>query len=58
MEPTIAPTPATLGAIVTGLDLGDMEPATWKAVKAAFLEHALLIFPGQGLTSDEQVAFA
>ena len=30
----------------------------WKAVERAFHEHAVLVFPGQNLTEDEQVAFA
>ena len=58
MGPTVTPTNATLGAIVTGLALGQMDAPTWKAVERAFLDHAVLIFPGQHLTESEQVAFA
>jgi alpha-ketoglutarate-dependent taurine dioxygenase len=58
MAPTVTPTHATLGAVVTGLALGQMDAPTWNAVERAFLDHAVLIFPGQHLTEAEQVAFA
>ena len=35
-----------------------MDAPTWKAVEHAFHEHAVLVFPGQHLTEDDQVAFA
>jgi alpha-ketoglutarate-dependent taurine dioxygenase len=52
------PTPATLGAVVTGVKLAALSDGEWRAVEAAFLEHALLIFPGQHLSADEQAVFA
>ncbi|HYB43683.1 MAG TPA: TauD/TfdA family dioxygenase [Candidatus Methylomirabilis sp.] len=58
MQPNVAPIDATLGAVVTGLALARMDDSTWKAVEAAFHEHAVLVFPGQDLTEEEQVAFA
>ena len=58
MEPRVAPIDATLGAVVTGLALARMDAPTWKIVEQAFHEHAVLVFPGQNLTEDEQVAFA
>ena len=58
MEPRVAPIDATLGAVVTGLALARMDASTWKIVEQAFHEHAVLVFPGQNLTEDEQVAFA
>lgn len=58
----------TLGARVTGVSLGgggggsscDLDdPAVLGLVKAALLEHALLVFPGQvGLTKEDQQGFA
>lgn len=45
-ELRIEATGTTLGAIVTGVELGDMEDAQWGAIEAAFHEHALLVFPG------------
>jgi alpha-ketoglutarate-dependent taurine dioxygenase len=58
MEPRVAPIEATLGAVVSGLTLANMDASTWKIVEQAFHEHAVLVFPGQNLTEDEQVAFA
>ena len=58
MEPKIARIDATLGAVVTGLDLSGMDVLTWKTVEQAFHDHAVLVFPAQGLTPEAQVAFA
>src|SRR5271168_3654379 len=54
----IKPLDATFGAVVTGIRLAALDDATWHDLYAAWLEHALLIFPGQHLTRDEQIAFA
>jgi alpha-ketoglutarate-dependent taurine dioxygenase len=54
----IEPLDATLGAVVTDVRLADLDQATWKEVERAFDEHAVLVFPGQHLTKDEQLAFA
>ena len=58
MAPTITATDATLGAIVTHVDLRALDEAAWRAIEAAFLEYAVLVFPGQELSAQEQVAFA
>jgi alpha-ketoglutarate-dependent taurine dioxygenase len=58
MEPTITTTTATLGAIVTDINLTSLDDATWQAVENAFHQHALLIFPGQHLTEQAQIDFA
>jgi alpha-ketoglutarate-dependent taurine dioxygenase len=49
---------ATLGAVVTGVRLASLTDEEWHAIDAAFHEHAVLVFPGQHLTGDEQKAFA
>jgi alpha-ketoglutarate-dependent taurine dioxygenase len=49
---------ATFGAVVSGLKLATIDDATWHALNEAWLEFALLIFPGQHLRRDEQIAFA
>jgi len=54
---TVEPVDATLGAIVTGVRLADLDDATWRAVESAFHEHAVLVFPAQHLTEEEQLAF-
>ena len=48
----------TLGAVVTDVRLAELDDATWRDVEAAFHEHAVLVFPGQHLTPDEQRSFA
>ena len=58
MEPTVTPIDATLGAVLTGLSLARMDASTWKTVEEAFHRHAVLVFPGQNLSEEEQVAFA
>ena len=54
----IEPLDATLGAVVTDVRLAGLDDATWDEVERAFNEHAVLVFPGQHLTKDEQLAFA
>jgi alpha-ketoglutarate-dependent taurine dioxygenase len=54
----IKPLDATFGAVVTGIKLAALDDATWSELYAAWLKYALLIFPGQYLSRDEQVAFA
>ncbi len=51
---TIEPLDATLGAVVTGVRLADLDDPTWAVVEAAFHEHAVLVFPGQHLEGEEQ----
>ncbi|HKU98866.1 MAG TPA: TauD/TfdA family dioxygenase [Vineibacter sp.] len=52
------PLDATFGAVVTGVKVAQLDDATWRDLHAAWLEYALLIFPGQHLSRDEQIAFA
>jgi alpha-ketoglutarate-dependent taurine dioxygenase len=54
----IAPLDATFGAVVTGFRLADLDDAAWQDLHAAWLEYALLVFPGQHLRRDQQIAFA
>ena len=54
----IAPTPATLGAVITGVKLAAPSEAEWRATLAGFHEHRVLIFSAQHLSHDEQAAFA
>jgi len=55
---TIEPKDATLGATITGIDLAQLDHASWETVRQAFLEFGVLIFPGQNLSDDAQIAFA
>ena len=49
---------ATFGAIVSGIRVADVDDDTFGELYRAWLDHALLIFPGQHLMRDEQIAFA
>jgi len=53
----LEPCDATLGAFVTDVRLAELGAGEWEKLDAAFAEHALLIFPGQHLSPEEQVAF-
>jgi alpha-ketoglutarate-dependent taurine dioxygenase len=53
----VDPMDATLGAYVHDVNLAELTEAEWAPIHSAFLEHAVLVFPGQGLTREEQVAF-
>jgi alpha-ketoglutarate-dependent taurine dioxygenase len=55
---TIEPLDATFGAVITGLSLTDLTDAAFAGLYDTWLEYALLVFPGQHLSNDEQVAFA
>ena len=54
----VEPLDASFGAIVRGLKLSQIDDAAFQDLYAVWLEYALLIFPGQHLTNEEQVAFA
>jgi alpha-ketoglutarate-dependent taurine dioxygenase len=54
----LQPLDATFGAIVRGLKLSSIDDDTFAELHATWLEYALLIFPGQFLTKDEQNEFA
>ena len=54
----VQPLDATFGAVVTGERLAEIDETTWRGVYDTWLRYALLIFPDQHLSRDEQVAFA
>jgi alpha-ketoglutarate-dependent 2,4-dichlorophenoxyacetate dioxygenase len=46
-------------ARIDGVDVGrPVDDATWKEIRAAFEEHSVLVFPGQSLDDERQVAFS
>src|SRR6185436_4277270 len=55
---TIEPVDATFGAVATGFRIAELDDETFQALYAAWLKYALLIFPGQDLTREQQIAFA
>lgn len=54
----VEPLDATFGAAITGLRLAEIDDATFDALYATWLDYALLIFPGQHLDKEAQIAFA
>jgi len=54
----VRPLDACFGATVTEVDLRRLDEPAWHLVRDAWIEYALLIFPGQFLTKDEQDDFA
>lgn len=54
----IAPLAKSFGARVSGIHLAAIDESIFADIYATWLEYALLIFPNQCLTDDEQVAFA
>jgi alpha-ketoglutarate-dependent taurine dioxygenase len=54
----VEPLDATFGAVVTGLKLAELDEPAFQALYRTWLDYALLVFPGQHLTREQQVAFA
>jgi len=55
---TVTPVDATLGAVVTGVDLANISDEAWAPIYAAFLDYGVLVFPGQKLDAQSQGVFA
>jgi alpha-ketoglutarate-dependent 2,4-dichlorophenoxyacetate dioxygenase len=58
MAISFAPVHPHFGARVTGVDLRHLDDRTFGAIRAAFEECSLLVFPDQPLADDEQIAFS
>ena len=60
MAPTldIEPLDATFGAVVRGVKVANIDEPTFRELYGAWLKYALLIFPEQHLTREQQIAFA
>jgi alpha-ketoglutarate-dependent 2,4-dichlorophenoxyacetate dioxygenase len=59
MSIRITPLHPHIGAEVTGVDLRQpIAPDVFAAIEAAFNKHAVLIFPDQPLTDEQQIAFS
>ena len=54
----MTPLDATFGATITGLALAEIDDATFAQLYRTWLKCALLIFPAQHLSNDDQVSFA
>ena len=47
-----------LGAIVSGIDVRDIDRSSFQQLNELFCEHHVLVFRDQILTPDEQIKFA
>lgn len=54
----VEPLDATFGAVVTGSAISKLDDADFAELHALWLEYALLIFPDQFLSNQDQIAFA
>jgi len=54
----VEPVDATFGAVVSGLRVTELDDEGFDELYRLWLQHALLILPGQHLTIEEQTAFA
>ena len=55
MTISVKPTEATLGALVTDVDLRGLTKETWATINQAFLRYAVLVFPNQHLKKTDVV---
>ena len=55
---SVTPLPKTFGAVITDVRLAALTDEEFEKLYETWLEYALLIFPGQHLSDEEQVAFA
>ena len=55
---TVEPLSGALGARIAGIDLRDgIDAATFEAIHRAWLDHLVLLFPGQKLGEEDQLRF-
>jgi len=54
----IEPIDATFGAMARGIKVTTIDEPTFRELYGAWLDYALLIFPDQHLTREQQIAFA
>jgi taurine dioxygenase len=54
----VEPLAGAIGAVITGIDLGDLDDVTVAAVRALWLEHLVVFFREQDLDADAFLAFA
>lgn len=47
----------SIGASITGVDVRRLDTATYSPLRAALLEHGMLVLPGQSLSAEELSAF-
>lgn len=55
---TVHPIAGTMGAEIRGADLANLSDEVFAEVKAAWLEHQVVLFRDQDITPEQQIAFA
>ena len=58
MNPQIEAIDATLGAVITNINLANLTETHWQLIDTAFNDYALLVFPDQYLSAEAQVDFS
>src|SRR5678816_2382749 len=57
--PTVTPLHSVFAAEVSGVDLSrPLDDATFERIAVAFDDHSVLVFRGQALTDEQQMAFS
>ncbi len=54
----LQPLGATIGAEISGVDLGNLDDATFAEIERAFLEYKVIFFRDQDLSTEDHLAFA
>jgi taurine dioxygenase len=57
-ELDVTPLSGTIGAVLRGIDLRDLDDATVAAIRRVWLERKVIFFPGQHLDPESHQAFA
>ncbi len=55
---TVIPTKAALGAEIRGVDLRNLDPSQFAAIKRAWHDHEVILVRGQTLTDQDLIAFS
>lgn len=55
---TVKPIAGALGAEIGGVDLAELDDATFEEIREAWLEHLVIFFRNQRITPEQQIAFA
>ena len=54
----VSPLTGIIGASIEGIRLAEIDDADFEWIRSEFLQHCMLVFPDQFLTTDEHAAFA
>ena len=58
MPITVTPISDALGAAITDVDLSkELDREVFNAIKQAWIDNIIIVFPGQQITDDEQERF-